>query len=58
MKILIEEYPYAYEDVKDVLDGLTTLQDVKNNVSIKYVGYFYNPKINDCVFVLPKVIIH
>lgn len=57
MKLLIEEYAYAVKDVESVLDGLFTLQDVKGNISVSYVGYYYNPKIRDVVFVLPKVLI-
>lgn len=59
MKLLIEEYPYNVSDVTDVLDGLFTLQDVEQKVSVSYVGYFYNPNKNvrDVVFILPKVII-
>lgn len=57
MKLLIEEYQYNVKDVVDVLDGLFTLQDVDNRISVNYVGYYYNPKIKDCVFVLPKVLL-
>lgn len=59
MKLLIEEYQYNAKDVVDVLDGLFTLQDVDNKISVSYVGYYYNPseKVRDCVFVLPKVLI-
>lgn len=58
MRLLIEEYPYKVsEEISDVLDGLFTLQNVKGEISVSYVGYFYNPKIKDMVFVLPKVII-
>ena len=57
MKLLIEEYQYNAKDVVDVLDGLFTLQDVDNKISVSYVGYYYNPKIKDCVFVLPKVLL-
>lgn len=59
MKLLIEDYQYNAKDVVDVLDGLFTLQDVDNKISVSYVGYYYNPseKVNDCVFVLPKVLI-
>lgn len=57
MKLLIEEYPYKVEHVKDVLEGLFTLQDVEGNISVSYVGYYYNPKIRDVVFILPKVLI-
>lgn len=57
MKLLIEEYQYDAKDVADVLEGLFTLQDIDNKISVSYVGYYYNPKIQDCVFVLPKVLI-
>lgn len=57
MKLLIEEYAYKVKDVENVLDGLFTLQDVKGNISVNYVGYYYNPKIQDVVFILPKVLI-
>lgn len=57
MRLLIEDHPYNAEDVVDVLDGLFTLQDIENKISVSYVGYYYNPKIKDCVFVLPKVLI-
>lgn len=57
MKILIEEYQYNALDVLDVLDGLCTLQDVHQKVTVNYVGYYYNPKIRDVVFILPKVLV-
>lgn len=57
MKLLIEEYQYDAKDVAEVLEGLFTLQDIDNKISVCYVGYYYNPKIRDCVFVLPKVLI-
>ncbi len=59
MKLLIEEYRYDVADVADVLDGLFTLQDVEQRVSVSYVGYYYNPheRVKDVVFILPKVLI-
>ena len=59
MHILIEEYQYDYEDVYDVLKGLGVLQDVNGKVSRSYVGYYFNPDpaVNDCVFILPKVLL-
>lgn len=59
MKLLIEEYQYNVSDVENVLDGLFTLQDVEQKVSVSYVGYYYNPheKVRDVVFILPKVLI-
>lgn len=56
MYILIEQYQYPAEKVNDVLSGISTLQDVDKKVSVNYVGYYYNPKIMDCVFILPKVL--
>lgn len=59
MRILIEEYQYDYEDVYDVLKGLGVLRDVEGKVSLSYVGYYFNddPIVNDCVFILPKVLL-
>lgn len=59
MKLLIEEYQYNVADVADILDGLFTLQDVEQRISVSYVGYFYNPheKVRDVVYILPKVLI-
>lgn len=56
MRILIEEYKYRAQDVRDVLRGIDALEDVDGYVCVNYVGYFYNPHINDCVFILPKVL--
>ena len=60
MKILIEEYQYDAALVRDVLQGVDALQNVEGQVSLSYVGYFYNPKLNggkgDTVFILPKVL--
>ena len=56
MKILIEEYQYDAALVRDVLDGIDALQNIEGLVSLSYVGYFYNPKLRDCVFILPKVL--
>lgn len=60
MKLLIEEYQYDAALVRDVLNGIDALQNVEGQVSLSYVGYFYNPKLNggkgDTVFILPKVL--
>lgn len=57
MRILIEEYQYEYNDVKQVLSGLGVLQDVEGKVSLNYVGYYFSPEVEDCVFILPKVLL-
>ena len=60
MKILIEEYKYDASLVREVLYGIDALQNEEGLVSLKYVGYFYNPRLNggrgDTVFILPKVL--
>lgn len=57
MHILIEEYQYNVADVRYVLQGLDTLENVEGKVSVHYVGYFYNVSLGDCVFILPKVLL-
>ncbi|MCD8292619.1 MAG: LlaJI family restriction endonuclease [Prevotellaceae bacterium] len=59
MKILIEEYRYEADAVKEVLQGLDPLMDMQGKVSVHYVGYYYNynSSVKDCVFILPKVLL-
>ena len=57
MRILIEEYRYDIARVKDVLHGIDALENVEGQVSIHYVGYYYNTLLKDCVFILPKVLL-
>ncbi len=57
MRIIFEEHQYEVEKVQKVLEGITTLQDVEQKISVSYVGYYYNPSIGDCVFILPKVLL-
>lgn len=59
MRILFEEHQYQAALVQDVLDNIYTLQDIDKNIRVGYVGYFFNPspKVRDCVFILPKVLL-
>lgn len=57
MRILIEGYPYRYEDVKDLVPLDNVWGDVEKSVYMPYVGYYYNPTLGDCVFILPKVLL-
>lgn len=57
MYILFEEHQYDSQLVEKVLKDIYVLQDVDKKVSVQYVGYFYNPHLRDCVFILPKVLL-
>jgi len=56
LRIIFEEHQYQAQDVKDILwDG--AFESVEGKISINYVGYYFNPKIKDCVFILPRVLL-
>ncbi len=57
MKILIEGHNYQAGQVEQYLAGLQPLANVHGEVSVSYVGYFYNADIKDCIFILPKVLL-
>jgi len=57
MYILFEEHQYESRLVEKILKDIYVLQDVDKKVSVQYVGYFYNPHLQDCVFILPKVLL-
>lgn len=57
MRILIEEYPYRSEDISETMLGELLFHDAEGKVSLDKVGYYFNPKLNDCVFILPKVLL-
>ena len=59
MRILIEEYRYKADDVRETIHGIDVLEDIEGYVSVNYVGYYFNshPDVYDCVFILPKVLL-
>lgn len=57
MYILFEEHQYESHLVEKILKDIYVLQNVDKKVSVHYVGYFYNPHLHDCVFILPKVLL-
>lgn len=58
MKLYFEEYPYPLNLLQDNIGDEVNLSLLSNGMAkIPYVGYFYNAKINDTVFILPKVFI-
>lgn len=56
MKLLIEDYPYPADKVRGYLGGDEPFE-TDGLCRINKVGYYYNPDIKDCVFILPKVIL-
>lgn len=57
MRILIEEHQYEVSKIRDIMYGIDALETVEGYVSVGYVGYYYNTKLHDCVFILPKVLL-
>ena len=58
MKLLIEEHKYDIDLVKPILNGIDDITSIiEKKHQVKYVGYYFNPTLNDCVFILPKVLL-
>ncbi len=65
MYILFEEHQYQLtsdnegnrSDAAVALEGIFDLQNVEKKVSVGYVGYCFNSKLKDCIFILPKVLL-
>ena len=57
MYILFEEHQYENHLVEKILKDIYVLQDINKKVNVQFVGYFYNPHLHDCVFILPKVLL-
>ena len=58
MKLYFEEYPYPLDLLQDNIgDEVNLSLQSGGEAKIPYVGYYYNAKINDTVFILPKVFI-
>ena len=58
MKLYFEEYLYPLESLQNNVGNEVNLSLLGNGkAKIPYVGYYYNAKINDTVFILPKVFI-
>lgn len=58
MIILFEEYQYNTEKLKQVLSERYFLPLNSSKSKINYVGYYFNPTINEAVVILPKVFIN
>lgn len=58
MIILFEEYQYNTEKLKPFLSERYFLPLNSSKSKINYVGYYFNPAINEAVVILPKVFIN
>ncbi|WP_318640834.1 LlaJI family restriction endonuclease [Flavobacterium ardleyense] len=58
MIILFEEYQYKTEKLKQVLSERYFFPINSVYSKISYVGYYFNPLINDAVIIFPKVFIN
>ena len=58
MIILFEEYQYNTEKLRQVLSDryFLPLNSIKSKIN--YVGYYFNPTLNEAVVILPKVFIN
>ena len=59
MRILFEEHQYDPALLEGIYKDVTGLEQdiVTKKISLGYVGYFFSPEVNDCVFILPKVLL-
>lgn len=59
MRILFEEHQYEPQMLGDIVKDVTGVeQNIEDKkISLGYVGYFFSPAVNDCVFILPKVLL-
>lgn len=58
MIILFEEYQYKTEKLKQVLSERYFFPINSVYSKINYIGYYFNPQINDAVIIFPKVFIN
>lgn len=60
MYIFFEQYAYDATQ-KAVRDGLAGIvpewQNIDCKIAVDYVGYYFEPALHDCVFILPKVLL-
>lgn len=58
MRIVIEDFPYDEQKLREIVPArLLDFPNRKGEIRPPYVGYCYNPEINDCIFFLPKVVL-
>ena len=55
MKIFFEEYDYPLEEINEIFDSGLYSRSGGSNARLNAVGYYFSTKVNDSVFILPKV---
>jgi LlaJI restriction endonuclease len=57
MKIIIEEYPYDLSLISPILSERYYFPLQNQRVKVNYIGYYFEPEMNEPVMILPKVFI-
>ncbi len=57
MKIIIEEYPYDLSLISPILSERYYVPLQNQKVKVNYIGYYFEPDMNEPVMILPKVFI-
>ncbi len=57
MKIIIEEYPYDLSLISPILSERYYVPLQNQWVKVNYIGYYFEPDMNEPVMILPKVFI-
>ena len=59
MRLVVEQYPYDEAALHAALPGFNHFPPANDDgkVRVGYVGYCFLPKVNDCAFFLPKVVL-
>lgn len=58
MRIVIEDFPYDEQRLREVVPArMLDFPNKNGEIRPPYVGYCFNPEINDCIFFLPKVVL-
>lgn len=55
MKIFFEEYEYPLKQINEIFDSGLYSRSGGSNARLNAVGYYFSTKVNDSVFILPKV---
>ncbi len=57
MKIIIEEHPYELSLISPILSERYYVPLQNQRVKVNYIGYYFEPDMNEPVMILPKVFI-